>query len=295
MSALALDLTDSGLQSVLVGMLRVVGYLGFVLLAGSTFFLAWLWPQGRVVPIFGRLYDLGVLLVFVSSAAVPLLNAAQGWSSFGGREGALALARMALVAAAYALRREVLGSAHHLRIGITIGQLLLIETYVFSSDAWGGSWQTAKIVATTGHLAATGAWLGGLLTLAAVLIPSTALEELHGVLPKFSIVAIVSVATLVVTGTLHALAIAGGVEQLLSSQYGTALLIKVIVFAAMLILGNVGRKYAEHIGHRKVTDIDDTAPPESIQAFAVAIGAEFALAIGVLAATAALVHLVPTH
>jgi hypothetical protein len=46
-----------------------------------------------------------------------------------------------------------------------------------------------KIIATTGHLMTTAAWLGGLLTVAAILVPSTHLEVLHDVLPRFPIIA----------------------------------------------------------------------------------------------------------
>lgn len=131
-------------------------------------------------------------------------------------------------------------------------------------------------MATTGHLAATAAWLGGLLALAAILIPSAHLEVLHDVLPPFSVIAIFGVITLVVTGTLHALAIAESVTALATSTYGAVLLVKVIVFGMMLLLGNVGRRYTGRLAHRKVTEIDESASDKSVRAFAVAMGAEFA-------------------
>ena len=71
------------------------------------------------------------------------------------------------------------------------------------------------------------------------------------------------------------------------------LLVKIIVFGVMLLLGNVGRRYAAGLANRKVTEIDESAPGQSVRAFAVAVGAEFALATGVLAVTAALVHVAP--
>lgn len=287
------DMSQNGLPSVLAGTSRVMAYLGFVLLIGTTFFLTWLWPEGRVRPTFRRMMTAGAVLVAISSIATPLLVVDDGWQSFAGLSGACALMRVALVALALGFGPDLLASARSHRLPITLWQLAVVETYVLSSDAWGGHWVTVKIVATTGHLFATAAWLGGLLALAAVLLPSTDLDPLHQVLPKFSLVAIASVITLVVSGTLHALAIAGGFQELVNSSYGTVLGIKLVVFGLMLVLGNVGRRYAEYVGQRKVADIDDTAPPESVQAFAVAIGAEFALAIGVLAATAALVHVVP--
>ncbi|AKU18239.1 CopD family protein [Luteipulveratus mongoliensis] len=293
MTSLTVGLGDEGLRTAIVGMARVLSYLGFVILVGITFFITWLWPEGRVLWVFYRLLQIGAVLTFVSSAVIPVLVATSGWASYGGREGACALTRMALVAIGYAFIVDVLNSSRHHRLLISAWQFLIVETYVLGSDAWGGVWAPVKVIATTYHLYATAAWLGGLLALAAVLIPSTSLEVLHGVLPRFSIVAIVSVITLTVTGVLHALVVAGGVSELVDSSYGTVLMIKIVVFAVMLLLGNIGRSYAARIGKRKVTDIDDATPPESVQAFAVAIGAEFALAVGVLTATAALVHVVP--
>jgi copper transport protein len=279
---------------VLVGGFRLVGYLGFVLLVGTTFFLAWLWPEGPVEWIFIRLFRGGAALVVVATVMVAFLSADGSLSdAFAGRTGAAALARIALVALGVAFAYEMLGDARRWRVLIVIWQLLLIETYVAESDAWREPWQLVKIVATTGHLAATAAWLGGLLALAAILVPSAHLEVLHDVLPRFSIVAIVSVVTLVVTGCLHALAIAGSVSALVTSTYGAVLSAKVIVFAVMLLLGNVGRRYAGRLARRKVTEIDESASDQSIRAFAVAVGAEFALATAVLATTAALVHVAP--
>ena len=279
---------------VLAGSFRLVGYLGFVLLVGTTFFLAWLWPEGPVEWIFIRLFRGGAALVVVATVMVAFLSADGSLSdAFAGRTGAAALARIALVALGVAFAYEMLGDARRWRVLIVIWQLLLIETYVAESDAWREPWQLVKIVATTGHLAATAAWLGGLLALAAILVPSAHLEVLHDVLPRFSIVAIVSVVTLVVTGCLHALAIAGSVSALVTSTYGAVLSAKVIVFAVMLLLGNVGRRYAGRLARRKVTEIDESASDQSIRAFAVAVGAEFALATAVLATTAALVHVAP--
>ncbi len=279
---------------VLAGGFRLVGYLGFVLLVGTTFFLAWLWPEGTVEWVFIRLFRGGAALVVVSTVMVTVLSAGGSLGdAFVGRTGAAALARIALVALGVAFTWEMLGDARRWRIPIVAWQLLLIETFVLESDAWREPWQLVKIVATTGHLAATAAWLGGLLALAAILVPSAHLEVLHDVLPRFSVVAIVSVITLVVTGSLHALAIAGSVSALVTSTYGAVLMAKVVVFGVMLLLGNVGRRYAARLAHRKVTEIDESASDQSIRAFAVAVGAEFALATAVLATTAALVHVAP--
>jgi copper transport protein len=283
------------LYPLLTGFARLLGYLGFVLVVGTTFFLSWLWPGHTVEWIFIRIFYAGAALTFVATALVPVFSASGSFGdAFVGREGGAALARMSLVALGVAFAWEILGEARRWRIPVLVWQVLVIETFVVGSDAWQEPWRVVKVLATTGHLAATAAWLGGLLALAAILLPSAHLEVLHDVLPRFSLVAIVCVVTLVVTGALHALAVAGSVGALARSTYGVVLLIKVIVFAVMLVLGNVGRRYAGRLAHRKVTEIDESASDQSVRAFAVAVGAEFALATAVLATTAALVNVAPT-
>jgi putative copper export protein len=284
----------SDLLPLLVGTARLAGYLGFVLVVGTTFFLAWLWPTHLVGWVFIRLFYGGAALLVVGTAAGQLLAASGSvGAAFAGTAGAAALARLSVLALGLAFAWEMLGSAPRWRVGITMWQLALVETFVVGSDAWSEPWRFVKVLTTTGHLMATAAWLGGLLALAVILLPSQHVRVLHEVLPRFSVLAIVSVVTLTVTGVLHALLVAGSVTALFASPYGTVLAVKVVVFAVMLLLGNVGRRYAGHLAHRKVSQLDESAPNQSISAFAVAVGAEFALAIAVLAVTAALVHVAP--
>jgi copper transport protein len=51
--------------------------------------------------------------------------------------------------------------------------LVIAASMVAQSDAIGGPWEVTKIAATGLHVLATCAWLGGLVALAAVLIPGT--------------------------------------------------------------------------------------------------------------------------
>ena len=200
----------------LAGVSRLLGYLGFVLVVGTTFFLAWLWPEGRVEWVFIRLFRSGAVLVLVATVRWRSSRADGSLEdAFAGLDARPRLARMALVAVGVAFSWEMLGDARRWRIPIVIWQLLLIVTYVLESDAWQEPWQVVKVVATTGHLAATAAWLGGLLALAAILVPSAHLggppRRPAAVLRRSD----VSVITLVVTGSLHALAIAGSVGRAL--------------------------------------------------------------------------------
>lgn len=287
----------SGLEPwrvVTLGVSRVVSYLGFVLLVGTSLFVTWLWPEGRVLKPFRVLLWTGALLTLLTALSTVVLAVGRiGTDTFDGRVGALSLARAALVCLGVAFAHDVLSSTKSHPFLISTWHLAVVLTYVLASDAWGGPWSTLKIVASTLHLLATAAWLGGLLCLASVLVPRESLDALNMVLPRFSLLAIASVVTLVVSGSMHALAVAGSLRVLATTAYGQALLVKLAVFGTMLLLGNIGRRYAARVGHRPVTSIDDTAPAASITAFAMAVGAEFALALGVLVATAGVVHFAP--
>lgn len=276
---------------------RVLTYLGVVMLIGTSFFWEFLWPNGRRDPILRRLVLTGAALIVAGSL---MLLPTHATNPAAGPVGLLIGWRLLLIAlgtpfAAGEFRRahRRAGQRGGRRLFLVLWHLAVIETFVLLSDAWGERWSVVKIAATTGHLYATAAWLGGLLALAAVLIPRYHLGALDEVIPKFSAVAVVSVVVLTLTGTLHALAVMGSVHALRESRYGLVLAVKVLLFAAMLLLGNEGRRYAVRLAHRPASEMDGRAPSAGVTALAVAIGAEFALAIGVLAATAALVAAAP--
>ena len=150
------------------------------------------------------------------------------------------LVMLALAATTAMIMGTIAGPAIQLIFG---GQLLgdIVTTQA-------GAAQLARLTALVAAMA-TCAWLGGLLALATVLIPGEKVQ-LDQLVPRFSRVAQLSVVTLIVTGIVHALALAGGVYQLAGSRYGLVLLIKVSIFGLMLLMGNEGRKYAARAAFR---------------------------------------------
>jgi hypothetical protein len=86
------------------------------------------------------------------------------------------------------------------------------------------------------------------------------------------------VATLVVTGIVQTLAVAGGVYQLASSRYGLVLLIKIAIFGLMLLMGNEGRKYAARAAFRQ-SHLQPDGPVRAggISTLAVVMGAELCI------------------
>jgi putative copper export protein len=210
--------------------------------------------------------------------------------------GAAQLGRLAALVAAMCFLPDIIGGAvvgWRRFVALTL-VLVIAASMVAQSDAIGGPWEIAKIAATGLHVLATCAWLGGLVALAAVLIPGEKVQELDRLIPRFSRVAQLSVVTLVVTGVVHALAVAGGVYQLASSRYGLVLLIKITIFGLMLLMGNEGRKYAARAAFRQShVQPDATVRVGGISTLAVVMGAELCIAFVILSTTSLLVMVAP--
>jgi copper transport protein len=210
--------------------------------------------------------------------------------------GAAQLARLAaLVAAMFFLPDIISGAVIGWRRILALTVVLVIAaSMVAQSDAIGGPWEVTKIAATGLHVLATCAWLGGLVALAAVLIPGDRVEELDQLIPRFSRVAMLSVATLVVTGIIHAVAVAGGLSPLIGSRYGLVLVIKVAIFGFMLLMGNQGRKYAARAAFRQRHLVPDVPGKNvGVSGLAVAMGAELCIAFVILSTTSLLVMVAP--
>jgi putative copper export protein len=289
------DLVDLAL-----GANRVLTYAGYVLLAGTLTFWSVVWPDGRRNRRLVVLALAGIAAMIMGTLAGPAVQLV-----FGGRllgdiisplGGAAQLVRLAaLMGAMFFLPDIISGAVVGWRRIVALSLVVIIAaSMVAQSDAIGGPWEIAKISATGLHVLATCAWLGGLVALAAVLIPGEKVQELDRLIPRFSRVAQLSVATLVVTGIVHALAVAGGVYQLASSRYGLVLLIKITIFGLMLLMGNEGRKYAARAAFRQShLQLDAPLRAGGISTLAVVMGAELCIAFVILSTTSLLVMVAP--
>jgi putative copper export protein len=289
------DLIDLAL-----GANRVLTYAGYVLLAGTLTFWSVVWPDGRRNRRLVALALAGTSAMIIGTVAGPGIQLI-----FGGRllgdivtplGGAAQLLRLAaLVAAMFFLPDIISGAVVGWRRIVALALVVVMAaSMVAQSNAIGGPWEIAKIAATGLHVVATCAWLGGLVALAAVLIPGEKVLELDRLIPRFSRVAQLSVVTLVLTGTVHALAVAGGVYQLATSRYGLVLLIKITIFGLMLLMGNEGRKYAARAAFRQ-SHVQPDVPVRagSISTLAVVMGAELCIAFVILSTTSLLVMVAP--
>jgi copper transport protein len=97
-----------------------------------------------------------------------------------------------------------------------------------------------ELLVDTLHVLTAGIWVGGLVAIAAL---GLAVEP--RALRKFSAVAMASVLTLVLTGTLNALQHLTAVEQLWQTRYGLTLLVKLALVAGTIAAAAISRKRLE--------------------------------------------------
>jgi copper transport protein len=288
-----------GAYAILISIVRVAEYAGFVLLAGMLMFLSIVWPQGRRDRRLVRLVVVGIALTVIGTIADPLVQAARYdggvLDAVGRTYAAAALIRLAVAVAVLMYLPDIVArDIHRWRTGVALAAVLLLEaTMIVQSDAIDGSWAALKVIAMAGHLTAVAVWLGGLVALASMVIAGDRLTEAQAILPSFRGLAIVSVLTLLVTGVVQAVVQAGGVGPLFGSRYGAALGVKAVLLVLMLVIADRSRRYAATPEYRPLNEFSRTMVPVAARPMTLAIGIEVALAAGALAATAIAVWFSP--
>ena len=90
------------------------------------------------------------------------------------------------------------------------------------------------------HLIAASAWVGGLLPLALLLAATRrgeiSLAVARDATLRFSMLGVISVGVLLVTGVMNGWVLVGGMPALVGTDYGRLLLVKVALFLAMVAI-----------------------------------------------------------
>ena len=103
------------------------------------------------------------------------------------------------------------------------------------------------VVADALHLLAAGAWVGGVLPLAMLLAPAHGGTEpgwaaaVPIAVGRFSLLGMVSVAALLATGVINTWYEVGSAADLIETQYGRLVLVKIGLFAAMVGIATINR------------------------------------------------------
>jgi copper resistance protein D len=166
----------------------------------------------------------------------------------------------------------------------------LVGSLAWAGHAAGGS-GTKGIVhpaADVLHLVAAAAWVGGLVPLVLLLgtaygTPSVAM--VHAVAVRFSTLGVVSVATLLVTGTINTWYLVGSIAGLTETDYGRLLLLKIALFFAMVAIAAANRF---RFTPRLVTGANERAARDALRQLRRNVAIEIAAGAGILAVVAVL-------
>ena len=248
--------------------IRFALYADLMVLAGVTAFSLYaLKPEERgtallpltkpalLLSLLGLLLSGGGMIALVAAMTGTSLWAVDG-SAF--REivtqsaiGSAWVVRMAAVAIAL-LAALALGRSPHLaRYCLLASAVLAIATLVWTGHAgategWTGSLHRLSDIV---HMLAAAVWIGGIAAFAWLLFQPLAQQSdaqiriAHRALEQFSRVGTLAVGLIVLTGIINSLSLMGLPHPyaLFASRYGQLLLIKLALFAAMLMLAGVNR------------------------------------------------------
>ena len=195
----------------------------------------------------------GVLALLVQGGQVSGAELAAPWSApvagvlFQTRYGSLWLARLALSLALSGLLLRT-PSSRDRWLALAAGALLLLTISLGSHSAAEPD-PVLPVIGDWVHLMAASVWVGGLVHFTAALWAGRRARDGDGkplaarvasrLLPRFSALALISVSTLVITGTYLAVLRLGSFELLFGTLYGKTLIVKWILAAPMVAMGAV--------------------------------------------------------
>jgi len=275
---------------VVYGIERAVLYAALALLVGGLAFVAFLWPAGRGNRRAAWLVLGGWLGSLVATVAGIMLEGVYGAgyslskvfdpTVFGDvidtRFGHVSLVRLGLLLCALPLLWVVFGRPGSARrplpkwwiVPTTLVAVGLCATPGLAGHASTGIQTGAAIPADALHVLAMCLWLGGLLMLVAAVLPRRDTLEMREVLPRWSSVALGCVVVLVVTGVYQAWRIEGSIGALKDTDSGRLLLVKVGVFAVLVVVA----AFARDVVNRRYREYPDDDPMPEEAAVPVAVG-----------------------
>jgi copper transport protein len=121
----------------------------------------------------------------------------------------------------------------------------LLATWAFAGHARSMRWPAVGVVTDVAHHAAAATWIAGLAIVGWLVIPSKMPDGVVASVRRFSRVAAVAVAVLVVTGLVQTLRLVGSPAELLDAAHGKYLALKLAVLAVLLAIANVNRRRVE--------------------------------------------------
>lgn len=285
---------------------RAVEYAGTTLFYGGLAFVSLLWPDGARVRAVRVLlvtsWALGVVATLCAiglegawAQQLPVSAAARGSvltrvlnSDFGRQWSASALLwLLALVALSDLLRRgaAAVGSLPW-RVGAGAVALGTLRIFGLSGHSRDTSDPVIAQLADIVHLTALSLWIGGLAMLLVGVLPRRNPDELRRVVPRYSTLAMASVAIIVASGSVLAWQVVGTVGAVTGTTYGHILLVKLGLLVLVLLAAYGSKTWVRHrLDHAVVL----RGEAGLVRPFALSVAAETTLVLLVLAVASVLV------
>lgn len=278
---------------------RTLGYLALSGFIGGLVFLSLVWPEGAQVRSSRRILVLSVIAGVASSVGSLVSAAAQTTSSYNvravldqafGREYA-ATALLWLLAGIVVVDLLQRGRDVLERLGWRIAAVIAGAGLIFMEGRTAHATQSASPAWGTAsdflHITCVSVWVGGLVMLVACVLPRRQIEELDAVVPRFSTLAQMAVVGVVASGLLLVCEVIAPIPDFWNTHYTHVLLIKLGVLATALAAAYFSKRWVD----RRMAPSGRRSA--GVRPIAISIGAEAALAIGVLIAAGTLVSSSP--
>jgi copper transport protein len=317
----------------LYAVIRFTAFAALVLLVGGFVFLARVWPAGATVAEARRLLwsawgaavaatALGIPAQGAYAAGLPLREMVSGTVISGvldtrfGRVWAARLVLLvlfALVLVALGRRPEPeaeaearAGAGQPMRPGLAAGGALLgaglLLTPGLAGHAASQDLIPLAVASDLLHLGSVSLWLGGLVFLVACVLPRRRTDELAAVVPRFSRLAFAAVVVILATGTFQGWREVRSTAALTGTTYGRLLVIKVVLFTAMVALGGLSRRWVQaryRVPAMRLSPGPGAAAAgpdaDTVSHLRRTVGAETVIAAVILAVTALLVSAEPAR
>jgi hypothetical protein len=264
--------------------LRVAGYVGFVLWAGPLVFWTLVWPAGHWHRRLLRLSGAGAVLLILTTVAEPAIRLTAGDQPLDEvappLAGAAVLVRLAiLVGSLFYLVDLVRGDVVGGRRAVALAAIVVVAaTVAVQPIALGQPGPPLAALGTFGHLLAAAAWLGGLVALATVVRTGPDAGEAGGLVTRFSPVATLGLVLLVLASGLTVLAATGGADQ----RSTPVLLLRFGLLAVLLVIAWYAHRVTARLAFRRLFSPLAVSGPARERTLTLVVGAQLAIAFGAL-------------
>lgn len=301
---------DLGSAKTLYVIARGIDYFGMAVFLGGLLFLALLWPHGShirrarvvvtagwVLGLIGTLAAIGLYGAWIAGRGPSaMLDTQLLGQTLDERFGQVWFAKGLLWILAGVVLADLLqrGERAVTSLAWRIGAVAVAAGLVRATGLIGHATETDRPVlsqvADFAHLVGICAWLGGLVLLLVGVVSRRDPDDLARVVPRYSRLAMISMAVIVTGGVILAWQTVGSADRLFSTSYGELLLIKLALIAAILFIASRSRSWIARRLDFAVVLRGDAA---TVRPFFMSVAAETTIVLVVLLAASLLVTASP--